>query len=187
MKTLTETWRTTLMLALALLLVASLGACADTTEVAEEDDALTTEEPLAEDGYDADEDTDTLAGTMAIDDVSTGTELAEDGSIALGTNDDDFAPGDTVYVAMEVGDDVTAGSNVELVWYGPDGMEAGSDSKPVQAEAEYLNFEVDTAGWSEGEYRGEVWFNNELVNEFELNIAADEGDDEAEDEAEDRA
>jgi ABC-type amino acid transport substrate-binding protein len=179
MRTRNETWSKLLTLALALLVVAALGACAtETDEVAEDGTAMTTEEPLAEDGYGTDDGTldDTTAmGGGEVDDISTGTELAEDGSIAVGSNDDDFAPGETVYVAMDV-EDATAGSNVELVWYGPDGMEAASDSKQVQADAEYLNFEVDTQGWAEGEYRGEVWYNNELVNEFELNVAAD-GDD----------
>jgi ABC-type amino acid transport substrate-binding protein len=180
MRTRNERWSKLLTLALALLVVAALGACAtETDDVAEDGTAMTTEEPMADDGAMDDA---TAMGGGEIDDVSTGTELAADGSIAVGANDDDFAPGETVYVAMDV-EDATAGSNVELVWYGPDGMEAASDSKQVQADAEYLNFEVDTQGWAEGEYRGEVWYNNELVNEFELNVAAEDGED-AEDDGE---
>jgi len=166
------TWGQRFALLLALILVAALGACAKSSPQADEGTAMTTEGDTA-DAYGSDTAAagDAMTAQMAIDDVSTGNELGADGAIATGANDDDFAPGDTVYVAMEVGD-ATAGSNVELVWYGPDGMEAGSDNKAIQADARYLNFEVDTTGWAEGTYRGEVWYDNELVNELEINLAA---------------
>lgn len=169
-------------LMLALFMVAGLAACTtDTADAPEEDEAIGTT-----DATDATEDDDLigddLEATLAIDDVSTGTELSEDGSIDTFNNEDDFSPGDTVYVAMEVGD-ATAGSNVELVWYGPDGMEAASSSKTIEDDMHYLNFEVDTAGWPAGEYRGEVWYDNELVNEFEINLGDDDGVDADDDDA----
>lgn len=168
-------------LMLALFMVAGLAACTtDTADAPEEDEAIGTTDTTA---TTEDDDDMGLDATMAIDDVSTGTTLADDGSIEFGTNEDDFSPGDTVYVAMEVGD-ATAGSNVELVWYGPDGMEAASSSKTIEDDMHYLNFEVDTAGWPAGEYRGEVWYDNELVNEFEINLGDDDGvDADADDDA----
>jgi len=172
MNTHETTWRQGFSLLLALVLVAALGACARSTPQADEGTAMTTEGDTT-DAYGSDAATagDAMTAQTAIDDVSTGNELGADGAIATGANDDDFAAGDTVYVAMEVAD-ATAGANVELVWYGPDGMEAGSDSKPIQADAHYLNFAVDTTGWAEGKYRGEVWYDNELVDELEINVAA---------------
>lgn len=174
--------RTLGALMLALFMVAGLAACTtDTADEPEEDEVAETTDTTAT--TTEDDDDLGLDATMAIDDVSTGTELAEDGSIELANNEDDFNPGDTVYVAMEVGD-ATAGSTVELVWYGPDGMEASSSSKTVEDDMHYLNFEVDTSGWPAGEYRGEVWYDNELVNEFEINLGDDDGEaDDAEDEA----
>ncbi len=163
-------------LVLALFMVAGLAAC--TTDTADEpEEEVVTETAEDDEGLIGDD----LEATLAIDDVSTGTTLAEDGSIEFGTNEDDFSPGDTVYVAMEVGD-ATAGSTVELVWYGPDGMEAASSNKTVEDDMHYLNFEVDTTGWPTGEYRGEVWYDNELVNEFEINLG-DDDDADADDDA----
>lgn len=167
-KKLQDVLKTLGALMLALFLVAGLAACtADTAEDPSDDEAA----EAMDDAMD-NEDSDTDAGlnaTMAIDDVSIGNELNEEGAIAFGKNDDDFAPGETAYVAMEVGD-AEIGSSVELVWYGPDGMEAGSDSKIIADGMHYLNFAVDTTGWPVGTYRGEVWYDNELVNEFEMNL-----------------
>jgi|GEM_PF-6545934 len=160
------------MLTLALFMVAGLAACTtDTADEPEEDETVVTDTATTP----TEDDDLGLDATMAIDDVSMGNSLAEDGSIAMGENNDDFAPGDTAYVAMEVGD-ATVGANVELVWYGPDGMEAASSSKAIEDDMHYLNFEVDTTGWPVGEYRGEVWYDNELVNEFELNLGDSDDD-----------
>lgn len=170
---------TLLVLLLALAGTTFMVAC----EGAEEPDEA--EEVATADGTDAmgddmgmeDEGVGTMDAMMAVDDVTVGTELSEDGSIETFNTDDEFAPGSTVYVAMEVGD-ATAGSEVRVVWYGPNGNEISSDTKTVLTGQHYMNFaSPDTSDWELGTYRGEVWYGTEMINEFEFQIA---GMDEAE-------
>ncbi len=116
---------------------------------------------------------------MAVDDVTVGSKLSADGSMETGSTGDEFGPGQTVYVAMEVGD-ATAGSEVRVVWYGPDGMELTSNRKQIAAGDHYINFSADTTGWAPGSYRGEVWYGDEMVNEFDFQIeGGQEGAEEA--------
>lgn len=154
---------TLLIIPFVLLGLLALG-CQEGAEMPEE------EEVLEEDVY---EETSELEATLAIDDISSGTELSPDGSIDTGNTTNEFSIGDTVFVAMEVGD-ATAGSTVEVVIYGPDGMEAASESKNIEAGQTYMNFQFGTDGWASGEYRGEVWYNNEMMDEFELEIGLDD-------------
>lgn len=149
---------TLLTIALALVGLMALGC----SEGAEMPDA---EEVAEGDAYETTE----VGATIAVDDVATGTRLGDDGAIETGYNDDDFAPGDTVFVAMEVGD-ATAGSTIEVVLYGPDGMEGISASQLVEADQHNMSFAFETDGWEVGTYRGEVWYNDEMMDEFEINL-----------------
>lgn len=166
-------WSKGFALLLAVVLAAALGACDDSAKRAEERAGMEARQ-AADETTAADTDTGDggeVTARTAFDDVTTGHELAADGAIAPEAGDDQFTPGETVYVAMRVGE-ASPGSSVELVWYGPDGMEAGSDSKQVEADASYLDFAVDTTGWAEGDYRGEIWYDNELVQELAIDLAA---------------
>lgn len=129
-------------------------------------------------------DTNAVEAELAIDDVSIGGKLNDQGAIEFGHNNNEFAPGDPIYIAMEVGD-APAGTNVRLVWYGTDGMEVGQQAKTVAQGDHYMNFEApDTAAWPTGEYRAELWANDEMVNEIEFEIEggdAGPGDDDGAD------
>lgn len=112
-----------------------------------------------------------------IDDVTIGHELAADGSMATGKGGDDFAPGQPIYVTMEVGD-APPNSTVKVVWYGPNETKIGEENKPVVAGQKYLSFETkDTAKWAKGDYRAEVWIGDEKVNtqQFQIVDAANAG------------
>jgi hypothetical protein len=105
-----------------------------------------------------------------IDDVTIGSELAADGSMVVGKTGDDFAPGQTVHLTMEVGDAPPA-SQVKVVWYGPNETKMGEDTKPVVAGQKYLSFSSpSTTGWAKGDYRAEVWIGDEKVNQQQFNI-----------------
>jgi hypothetical protein len=105
-----------------------------------------------------------------IDDVTIGSVLAADGSMAPGHTGDDFAPGQPVVVAMKVGD-APPNSTVKVVWYGPGETKIGEENKPVVAGQKYLNFTAsDTAKWAKGDYRAEVWIGDEKVNTQQFNI-----------------
>jgi hypothetical protein len=112
-----------------------------------------------------------------IDDVTIGHELAADGSMATGKGGDDFAPGQPIYVTMEVGD-APPNSTVKVVWYGPNETKIGEENKPVVAGQKYLSFETkDTGSWAKGDYRAEVWIGDEKVNtqQFQIVDAANAG------------
>lgn len=105
-----------------------------------------------------------------IDDVTIGSELAADGSMATGHTGDDFTPGQPVHLTMEVGD-APPGSTVKVVWYGPNETKIGEENKPVVGGQKYLNFSApDTKSWAKGDYRAEVWIGDEKVNTQQFNI-----------------
>jgi hypothetical protein len=105
-----------------------------------------------------------------IDDVTIGSELAADGSMAPGQTGDDFAPGQPLHLSMEVGD-APPSSQVKIVWYGPNETMIGEETKPVVAGEKYLNFTAtDTASWAKGDYRAEVWIGDEKVNTQQFQI-----------------
>ncbi|MGZ8867523.1 MAG: hypothetical protein ACXW2P_04195 [Thermoanaerobaculia bacterium] len=105
-----------------------------------------------------------------IDDVTIGSELGPDGSMVVGKTGDNFAPGQTVHLTMEVGDAPPA-SQVKVVWYGPNETKIGEDTKPVVAGQKYLSFSSpSTASWAKGDYRAEVWIGDEKVNQQQFNI-----------------
>ena len=114
------------------------------------------------------------AATM-IDDVTIGHKLAADGTIAAADQGDDFAPGDPVYVAMNVGD-VPAGSQVKVVWIGPGEAKIGEDSKSVAAGVSTLSFSAtETAKWAKGDYRAEIWVGDEKASDQHFNETVKSG------------
>jgi hypothetical protein len=125
---------------------------------------------------------------MAIDDVTVGSGLNADGSIDASHREDDFTPGQPVYVAMKVGD-APAGSAVKVTWYNDagnqkqdtaaagdattdkGGTKVGEDTKTVAAGQTFMNFQApDTKSWAKGDYRVEVWFGDEKVAEEQFQI-----------------
>lgn len=105
-----------------------------------------------------------------IDDVTIGSELAADGSMATGKTGDDFAPGQPIHLTMEVGD-APPNSSVKIIWYGPNESKIGEDTKPVVSGQKYLSFTAsDTTSWAKGDYRAEVWIGDEKVNTQQFQI-----------------
>lgn len=105
-----------------------------------------------------------------LDDVTIGSELGADGNMVAGKTGDDFAPGQPIHLAMEVGD-APPDSTVKVVWYGPGETKIGEENKPVVSGQKYLNFTAaDTASWAMGDYRAEVWIGDEKVNTQQFQI-----------------
>lgn len=105
-----------------------------------------------------------------LDDVTIGSELAPDGSMATGKTGDDFAPGQPIHIAIETGD-APPGAVVKVVWYGPNETKIGEENKPVVSGQKYLNFTAtDTASWAMGDYRAEIWVGDEKVNTQQFQI-----------------
>jgi hypothetical protein len=105
---------------------------------------------------------------MFIDDVTIGHEVAADGTIPAGKTGDDFAPGETVNIAMKV-NDAPAGSAVKVVFFGPGEKNLGDETKQTTG-AKFLTFQKSTKGWAKGDYRAEVWIGDEKVNTQQFQV-----------------
>lgn len=167
---------------MALLLVSALplGIACRTHEEAEVDDqddtaAVATEQEVP--ATDREGDLNPIEAQSMVDDVTIGKQVGTDGMIATENQGDDFAPGETVYLTMNVAD-APAGSVVKVAWYGPGETKIGEQDKPVETGAKYLTFETaDTGSWQKGDYRAEIWIGDEKVNtqQFQIVEADDAG------------
>jgi hypothetical protein len=108
---------------------------------------------------------------MAIDAVTVGTALGADGAVAPAAAGRSIRPGDTVHLSMEVGD-ASAGAEVRVVWYAPDGVEISGEARRVAPGGGHLSFSLDTARLAPGVYLAEVWYQDELVTEEEIDVGA---------------
>lgn len=77
-------------------------------------------------------------------------------------------PGAPLVVDMEVAD-ATAGSEVGVVWYAPDGRESWREKRTVGDEPR-LAFSADTTGWPVGLYRGEIRYGRVPLHQFAVQV-----------------
>lgn len=156
----------TLLIAIVVMTTTVFVACGRDETAEPPADTTTMEQP----GMGSPSDVSPWAAQSWIDDVTIGSELAADGSMTTGRTGDDFAPGQPIHLAMEVGD-APPNSQVMVVWYGPNETKIGEETKPVVAGQKYLNFTAtDTASWAKGDYRAEVWVGDEKVNTQQFQI-----------------
>lgn len=116
-----------------------------------------------------------LDAETRVDDVEIGRAVGPDGAIMEGESASSFAPGEAVHASMEVGD-TPAGSAVKVVWYGPDDVRLGEETKTVEAGQGRMSFQLPATGAVEhGDYRVEVWIGDENVasESFEIGEAED--------------
>ena len=157
--------KTILMTFLAILTMGLLIAC--TPEEAEY--ATETTETATETALDEMEMPD-MTAEIWVDDPTLGSALNEEGRVAFGAGDNDFEVGDTIYYAMEIGD-APAGASVRVVWYGADDAQVHEETQQVQAGQDYMHFQApDTSAWTPGDYRVEVYANEQLAHEEDFNI-----------------
>lgn len=155
------------LIALFFVLILPLAIACRTHEEAELDDRDDTASTVTEQeipATDREGDLNPLEAQSMVDDVTIGDKVGADGMIAFENQGDDFAPGQTVYLTMNVAD-APAGSSVKVVWYGPGEQRIGEQAKQVETGAKYLTFETaETASWQKGDYRAEIWIGDENVN-----------------------
>jgi hypothetical protein len=113
----------------------------------------------------------TGTGTGEPTSSSVGYAVDNEGRIAEGAAGRDFTAGDTVWVSIAT-EGAEAGTAVEVVWYGPEGLEAAAAEGTVEAGATHQALSADTSGWAAGTYRAEVWVGNELVDELSIEVGA---------------
>src|SRR5215213_6328053 len=160
------------LLAMLLALTLPLAMGCKTQESAEVDDAddtatTVTEQEVA--GVDSPGDLNPVEAQTMVDDVTIGHKVGADGMIATEDQGDDFAPGETVHVVMNIAD-APAGSAVKVAWFGPGETRVNEETKNVEAGAKYLDFTADTASWQKGDYRAEVWIGDEKVNTQQFQV-----------------
>jgi uncharacterized protein YfaS (alpha-2-macroglobulin family) len=97
--------------------------------------------------------------------------VAPDGTIPAGKTGDDFAPGETVHVTMQV-KDAPSGTAVKVVFYGPEEKKVGEETKQVAGGEKFMTFNKSTKGWPKGDYRAEVWTGDEKVNAQQFQVVA---------------
>lgn len=157
--------KSTFVVALVLTTVLAFGCGRE--ETAEAPAETTTVEQA---GVDNPSDVSPMNAQTWLDDFTIGSELGADGAMVVARTGDDFAPGQPVHIAMEVGD-APATSPVMVVWYGPNETKIGEETKIISAGQKYLNFTAtDTKAWAKGDYRAEVWVGDEKVNTQQFNI-----------------
>lgn len=164
--------KATKLLALLFAAVLPFTVACRTNEQAEMDDAddtatATTEQEIA--GTEAAGDLNPMEAQTFVDDVTIGKNVV-DGMIPTDSQGDDFAPGETVHLAMKVAD-APAGSRVKVVWFGPGETRINEEEKTVNQGDQYLSFQAaDTSSWQKGDYRAEVWVGDEKVNQQQFQI-----------------
>jgi hypothetical protein len=148
----------------------------ESAEVDDKDDTATTATEQEIPGANSPGDLNPVEAQTMVDDVTIGKKVGADGMIATEDQGDDFAPGETVHVVMNVADS-PAGSAVKVAWYGPGETKINEETKNVETGAKYLDFTADTASWQKGDYRAEVWIGDEKVNtqQFQVVDAANAG------------
>src|SRR5215210_44473 len=142
--------RLALMLLLLCLPLAIACGPKETAETDDPDDTATTVSEKEKAGINQPGDLNPIEAQTMIDDVTIGHNMNPDNTIPADQQGDDFAPGDTVHLAMEVGD-TPAGSAVKVVWFGPNETRIGDETKTVNAGDKYLAFHsTDTSSWAKG-------------------------------------
>lgn len=163
------------MLVMFLLVCLPLAVACGPNETAEVDDSdrsdtATTTSEQEQPGTEQPGDLNPVEAQMAIDDVTLGHNMNSDNTIPADQQGDDFAPGETVHLSMEVGD-TPAGSLVKVVWFGPGESRINEETKTVNTGDKYLAFHSgDTASWAKGDYRAEVWIGDEKVNTQQFQV-----------------
>lgn len=96
-----------------------------------------------------------------VSDFRLGASLDKNGRLAELRNE--FAPGEAVYLSMQV-NDVPHNTVVTTYWYGPNNLTLGYETSAVAGGQQRLRFaQNDTRGWQQGAYRAEVWIGDDKI------------------------
>jgi hypothetical protein len=146
---------------------AEVGDAEDTAPAVVEKEAAGTDHPS---------DLNPVEAETMIDDVTIGHMTSGDNTIMPDRQGDDFAPGQPVFISVNVSD-ATAGSVVKALYFGPGEAKVAEKEGAIYEGAKYVALEADTSGWPKGDYRAEIWIGDEKVNTQHFNIvdAADAG------------
>ena len=100
--------------------------------------------------------------------VNLGRALNPDGTVA--SPDTVFRQGDPVFVSFRVAP-ISPGTELKLVWLGPQGTTNGQEQMVVPPAADVVNFRAkDTRAWLPGDHRVEIWMGGGRVGEKRFRI-----------------
>ncbi len=107
-----------------------------------------------------------------LDDFTIGHQVDTEGAIPVAKRGDDFTAGQTVYVAMEVGE-APAGAAVHVAFEDGSGRTVAEDEKKVSMGAKYLYFDSgDTSSWAAGDYRATISVAGRSVDDQHFTVIA---------------
>jgi hypothetical protein len=107
---------------------------------------------------------------ILIDNFSMGTRLGPHGGIAKGTNATMFAPGELIYLAMEL-KNAPVGTSVRVVWKAQGDIVLGEETKEVLPGQRFMNFAADSSSLPlEPKYHAEVFVNGKSLAKVEFGL-----------------
>jgi hypothetical protein len=112
----------------------------------------------------------TSSSPATVEDMTMGKKVGENNTITSDDQANKFAPGEPIYLAVQV--DAPAGAPVQVAWYDDKNEKLGEDQKTVAKHDKHLSFQAkDAAAWPQGDYRAEVWVGNQKVGTQQFTIA----------------
>lgn len=115
------------------------------------------------------------AGENWVGDLTLGTELEQSGAVASDSAAERFAQGQPIHLAAEV-NEAPQNATLRVVWYGPNGLLMGESVKQISGEQQYVNFTAqNTSEWVAGDYRAELWANDQKVGEQSFQVVEGTG------------
>jgi hypothetical protein len=107
---------------------------------------------------------------IVIDNFSMGTRLGPHGGIAKGANERMFAPGELIYLAMEL-KNAPVGTSVRVVWKAQGDIVLGEETKEVLPGQRFMNFAADSSSLPlEPKYHAEVFVNGKSLAKVEFGL-----------------
>jgi hypothetical protein len=146
---------------------AEVGDAEDTAPAVVEKEAAGTDHPS---------DLNPVEAETMIDDVTIGDMTSGDNTIMPDRQRDEFTPGQTVFISVNVSD-ATAGSAMKVLYFGPGEAKVAEKDVSIYEGQKYVAVEANTTDWPAGDYRAEIWIGDEKVNtqHFEIATAAAPG------------
>jgi hypothetical protein len=108
---------------------------------------------------------------ILIENFSMGTRLGPHGGIAKGANEQVFAVGDLIYVAMEL-KHAPIGTVVHVIWKAQGDLVLGEETKEVRRGQRFMNFAADSSSLPlEPKYHVEVFVNDKQLAKLDFGLA----------------
>ena len=118
---------------------------------------------------------------QAVSETVVGRTSDTGGSIPVAERTERFAPGEEIHVAVRV-EQPSPKARVRIAWFGPNNNLLGEDARPVSSDDEYVHFSIGgNKATDPGEYRAEVWVDDQKVDERRFAVVAATQADESQD------